>query len=119
MTIGTSRLKDAKENPMAFFHMQCGGEGPFFISYKWDVPIDEEQKEPTDESEIILLTELGFIVEGAYHLPNAWRVTEYDINGNAIYRIPFDACDAIYSVEEYNCLCQMRDADETLLSYAR
>jgi hypothetical protein len=111
-------LQKVIKDPQTFWYMQTGEEGPFFISFKYtNKHCTEEGKDFSDEAEIILLTDKGFIIQGEYHMPVEWRVTEYDLNGNAIYRVPFDACDAIYNPEEYNCLCQMRDADERLMSY--
>jgi hypothetical protein len=119
--MATYSLKEVLEKPERLLLMQAHEDpNTFFIAFKYDRSIpDEKPILESDEAEIILLTDDGFIIQGSYNLPNKWRVTESDMHGNAIYRIPFDACHAIYDVQEYECVCMAREADYRLLSYAR
>jgi hypothetical protein len=65
---------------------------PLFIQFEFNPPQSPNQLE-TDEAEVILAYSDGFAVPAnAEMLPQEWRITEVDPEGNALFKVPPKAC---------------------------
>lgn len=69
--------------------------------------------------EIDLFHQDHVVVSADYHYPEGMRLTQPDLVGNCLLRVPVSEDTKIYDEHEYSMICMAADADGRLLSYAR
>lgn len=73
----------------------------------------------TERHPILLTTRTGCVILGHYMLPKAWSKTDHDMDGAAIYEIPYSHIDDVITSKEAEVIVACEEADQRLLSYAQ
>lgn len=92
-------MRKAKSEPNDYLGsteslIKTGEDGslPLFVQFQYH-PSDSPEQVATDEAEVIFAYSDGFAVPSHINsLPESWRMTPPDPEGNALFLVPSEAC---------------------------